>query len=612
MKEIRELISQGQHDEAWKRLRTRAAMAASHAELRSVGRLARTLTDVAGPGEGFASLRVALVGGGTPDLLADPLRASCVASGIALDLHVGGYGEVPGALLDPESTLARFEPRIVVVLNTPHELLGRLAVGIDADTIDDMIEQECESLLGAAQSFHRRTGAEIVIHTHPVPIDSGFGSLSWKLPSTPESFLARVNLRLGERAPSFVHLLDAAGMASRMGTRTWFDPRFWYHAKQPISFAAVPEWTGAVTATLRALLGRACKVAVLDLDNTLWGGVVGDDGVEGIKLGEGTGEGEAFKAFQQHLKQLKRLGVLLAVCSKNDEAIALDAIDRHPEMVLRREDFVSIKANWNPKSGNIRAIAKELDLGLDSFVFIDDNPAEREEVRRALPQVFVPELGEEPADYGAILAAGRYFEKTGVTDEDGRRTEAYRTRAQAAASLGEATDLSSYLESLEMRGVVRPFEPISMERITQLTNKTNQFNLTTRRVVQSEMEEFAESDSWITLSMRLRDRFGDHGLISVFFGEIEDARLTIEGWLMSCRVLKRGVEQALFQKVLDEARRRGVEEIIGVYKPTERNALVRDMYPNLGFEKLSESESEVRWRIRVADAPVSEHFIELD
>lgn len=601
-----------EHAAAWERLRRLAAESNSYGGLRTLGRLAAALAGKAGPAPDLHPLRIALVGGGTPDLLADPLRAACVGCGILPDLYVGGYGEFPAGFLDPDGALSRFAPRLAIVLNTSHGLIGRLEFSADREAVDALVRQECQAMLGAAKVFNERTSAGVAFHTLPVSDESQFGSLAWKMPAAAENFLARFNLRLGELAPPSVHLIDAAGMAARIGSRQWFDPRFWFHAKQPIGFAAVPAWTGAVTAVIRAILGRSRKVVILDLDNTLWGGIVGDDGVEGLMLGEGTGDGEAFKSFQLYLQKLRQSGVLLAVCSKNDESIALDAIDRHPEMVLRRDEFVAIKANWRPKSDNIRELAEQLDLGLDSFVFVDDNPAEREQVRRELPEVAVPEMGDDPSYYAAVLSGGRWFERTSITEEDWKRTEAYRSRALAAASMEGATDLSSYLRSLEMKAVIRPFETLSMERITQLTNKTNQFNLTTRRVVQSEMERFAGDDTWITFSARLRDRFGDHGLISVFFAEIRGKQMVIEGWLMSCRVLKRGLEQALFERVLEKARERGIDELIGIFRPTDRNALVRDMYGDLGFQKVSETEQETRWRLRVAGAEAPEHFIAIE
>jgi len=615
MKELRRLVSDDRHAEAWQRLRELAATTTSYSGLRSLGRLIGPIED-SGAATGLLPRRIALVGGGTPGFVADPLRAACAGSGILATIHVGGYGEFPGGLLDTASELAAFEPHVVFVLNTAHDLLARIAADTGAAQVDAIVAHEVGAMLAAAKSFHERTAADVVFHTLPVPNESRSAPLAWKLASSAESVVARFNLELGARASGHVHLIDNAGMAARMGTRQWFDPRFWYHAKQPMAFGAVPAWTAAASALLRGLLGRTRKVAVLDLDDTLWGGVVGDDGIAGLRLGEGTGEGEAFKAFQGHLKRLQQLGVLLAVCSKNEEAIALDAIERHPEMLLRKADFVAIRANWRPKSDNIREIARQLDLGLDSFVFVDDNPAEREQVRRELPEVAVPDMGDEPANYAAILSDGHFFDQIGVTAEDAQRTDAYRARAEAFDSLETASDLSSYLRSLEMIAAIRPFDALSLERITQLTNKTNQFNLTTRRVSRAEVEQIAEAENWIALSVRLRDRFGDHGLIGVFFGEVADRDgqrvLTIEAWLMSCRVLKRGVESALFEVVLEAARARGVDRLIGIYRPSDRNAIVADLYAELGFTRSAETCGEVRWELPVADAKAPPHFVGLE
>jgi FkbH-like protein len=338
---------------------------------------------------------------------------------------------------------------------------------------------------------------------------------------------------------------------------------------------------------------------VVDLDNTLWGGVVGDVGVEGLVLGEGSGIGEAYKAFQMHLKAMKDRGVLLAVCSKNDERNASRPFEEHPEIVLKREDFVAFKANWSPKSDNLRAIAHELNIGLDALVFVDDNPAEREEVRQALPQVFVPELSADPADYPMIVDAARCFEVSIVTDEDRRRSGMYRQQSQSSELLGATRNLAEFLASLEMRAIIRPFEPVSFARITQLVNKTNQFNLTTRRLTGAEVEAIAASPAHFTRTIRLADRFGDHGLISVLFGRIEATTLTLDGWLMSCRVLNRGVEQLLLNEIVAAARRLGVTQVVGRYIPTDRNALVKGHYKELGFSAVGDDNGVTTWCLEV-------------
>ena len=327
--------------------------------------------------------------------------------------------------------------------------------------------------------------------------------------------------------------------------------------------------------------------------------MVGDVGVQGLVLGEGSGLGEAFKAFQLHLKTMKERGVLLAVCSKNDERNAVRPFEAHPEMVLTRDDFAAFKANWRPKSDNLRAIAHELNIGLDALVFVDDNPAEREEVRQALPEVFVPELSADPADYPIIVDATRCFEVSIVTDEDRQRSGMYRQQSQRSELLGETRNFDEFLASLEMSATIQPFEPISFARITQLVNKTNQFNLTTRRLTVAEVEALATSLAHVTRTVRLKDRFGDHGLISVLIGRIDGDTLTLDGWLMSCRVLNRGVEQLLLNEVVAAAHRLGLRRVVGSYIPTDRNGLVRDLYKDFGFSAVDARDGVTTWCLDV-------------
>jgi FkbH-like protein len=412
-------------------------------------------------------------------------------------------------------------------------------------------------------------------------------------------------------APPFVHLNDVAALVERRGLDRYFDIRLWHEAKQPVAPDAIPELARNTAAIVGAILGRSRKCLVVDLDNTLWGGVVGDLGVDGIVLGEGSGVGEAFKAFQIHLKAMKDRGVLLAVSSKNDERLALKPFAEHPEMVLKRDDFVAFRANWDPKSDNLREIARELNIGLDALVFADDNPAEREEVRQALPQVVVPELSADPADYPMIIDATRCFEVSSVTEEDRRRSGMYRLQSQRGELLNTTRNLAEFLASLDMRAVIRPFEPVSFARITQLVNKTNQFNLTTRRLTGAQVEALASDPACLTRTVRLEDRFGDHGLVSVLFGRIEAATLTLDGWLMSCRVLNRGVEQLVLNDVVSAARQLAVTQVVGSYIPTDRNGLVKHLYRDLGFAAVDDREGTTTWRLDLQHFTPLQTFVTL-
>lgn len=559
-------------------------------------------------------VRLAILSSATVDFLLPVLKAALLTLGVRPSFYVAPYGQVSTSLLDATGPLVEFQPQVTLVVTATPHVPGWPALAATLPEVEARVDEVCRALLTPCTVFHERTGSEVVMNNfHPMP-GRAAGNLGAKLPGDPTHFIRRVNLALGDRAPRFVHVHDVASLAERRGIETWFDERYWYLAKQPVSFDCVSDYCRSLASVIGAILGRTRKCLILDLDNTLWGGVIGDDGLAGIQIGEGSPEGEAFKAFQHYVRALKERGVLLAVCSKNDERIARSAFTDHPEMVLRLDDFVSFKANWQPKSDNIRTIAREMDLPLDAFVFVDDNPAEREEVMRALPEVAVPSMPDDAGGFVRALDGERLFEVAALTDEDLRRTSAYQARRQSIEALTDATDIGAYLASLDMKASIRPFEPVSLERITQLVNKTNQFNLTTPRVVLAEIQQLASDPSLVTRTVRLRDRFGDHGLISVLFGRVVGRQLRLDAWLMSCRVLGRGVERLLFNDVLAIARDRGLEEIVGFYKPTNRNGMVKDHYAGLGFSRLTDTDGPEHpgvelWRLGVAETAPFETFI---
>ena len=339
-----------------------------------------------------------------------------------------------------------------------------------------------------------------------------------------------------------------------------------------------------VARLLAAKQGRSAKCLVLDLDNTLWGGVVGDDGLEGLVIGQGSALGEAFVAFQEYARELARRGVILAVCSKNDEANAVEPFDKHPEMVLKRHDIASFVANWNDKASNLRAITDELNIGIDSLVFVDDNPFERTLVRRELPMVAVPEVGDDPATFAQTLADAGYFEALAVTEEDRARGEQYQGNRQRERLKASTTDLDSYLRSLEMELIWRRFDKVGLQRTVQLINKTNQFNLTTRRYTEEDVLAVMEDSRAFGLQLRLVDRFGDNGIIAIVIGKMNGTEdLAIDTWLMSCRVLGRQVEPTTLNLIAETAKRLGARRLIGEYLPTKKNGMVKDHYAKLGF-----------------------------
>jgi FkbH-like protein len=351
----------------------------------------------------------------------------------------------------------------------------------------------------------------------------------------------------------------------------------------------------------------------LDLDQTLWGGVIGDDGLEGIKLGQGSGVGESFAAFQRFVRDLANRGVILAVCSKNDEKIALEPFEKHPEMVLKKTDIVYFAANWNDKASNIRLIAKQLNIGLDSLVFVDDNPYERNQVRDELPMVAVPEMPEDPALYPDCLVSAGYFEAIALTSEDLIRSEQYQKNIEREKSQASFADISEYLKSLDMELIWGPFDPLSLPRVVQLINKTNQFNLTTRRYSEEEIKRFSADPKAVTLRCRLTDRFGDNGIIGIMIAlEKEADDWVVDTWLMSCRVLGRKVEQAMLDLLVQEVSGRGGKRLMGRYIPTEKNGMVKDHYAGLGFESLGQDAGgETRWGLKAESKKKFDYSIQI-
>jgi FkbH-like protein len=395
-------------------------------------------------------------------------------------------------------------------------------------------------------------------------------------------------------------VLDVAGLAETVGLARWHCPSQWNMAKLPFADRFVPLYADHVGRLVGALRGKSRRCLILDLDNTVWGGVIGDDGMEGIKLAEGDAVGEAFRSVQAMALELRRRGVVLAVSSKNDDAVARRVLRDHAEMLLREEHIAVFQANWDDKATNIKAVSEQLSLGLDAFVFLDDNPVERGIVRRLLPEVAVPELPSDPAFYARTLAAAGYFESTTFSVEDSQRARFYETNARRVALKESVGGLQAYYDSLDMEITFSPFDKVGRSRIVQLINKSNQFNLTTRRYSEAEVAALEGDRDCLTLQVRLTDVFGDNGMISVVICRPQGQRIwAIDTWLMSCRVLGRNVEAMVLRELVLQARERGITRLVGRYIPSGRNEMVRDHYSKLGFEP---GDEEGTW-VRDVDAP---------
>lgn len=543
--------------------------------------------------------RLGIVGNGTLDLVVPALEATAVRYGILLECLLTPYGHAVQDALSPDSAINRAECD-AVLMALDSRGVGLTPAAGDAERGRRNIEAALELVqrMEAALTANGKTRA--IAQTLACPPETLFGSLDRLVPGTAHNLIYGFNAGLISGPGSERRmLLDVAALVQTIGSDDWYSPTQWNMAKLPFAADCIPIYAEHVCRLLGASKGHSRRALILDLDNTLWGGVIGDDGMEGIVLGEGDGTGEAFLSVQRLAHSLRQRGIVLAVSSKNTDAVARQAFREHPEMLLRESDIAVFQANWEDKPTNIRAIADELALGLDAMVFLDDNPAERALVRSRLPDVAVPELPDDPSLYARFLAAAGYFEAIAFSAEDRLRAEAYRNNAERAELGRSIGDVEQFLASLDMQISYSPFDAANRPRIVQLINKSNQFNLTTRRYSEGEVRALEQDDTAFTLQIRLSDRFGDNGMISVVICRAEAAGVwRIECWLMSCRVLGRGVERLVLRRLIQEARARDIEVLLGDYLPSGRNELVRDHYARLGFDQVgSAPDGTTQWSL---------------
>jgi FkbH-like protein len=581
-------------------LRRLANHALTEAQLK---RLAGVIAELRAQGRALAPLspfKLGLIGNGTLDLIAPALVASAARHGVDLTCVTTDYGQAAQQALDPGSALNQARCDAVLIALDHRGLPLRPSVIDPADAAVSV--DEAVAFVGRLRAAMRdASGAQCVIQTLAAPPEPLFGSLDRATPGSMRQVTEAFNTALvASLAGSRDLVFDVASLAQAVGLAEWHSPTQWNMAKLPFAGAWLPLYADHAARILGALRGKSRRALILDLDNTLWGGVIGDDGIEGIVLGEGDPTGEAFLSVQRLALALRERGIALAVSSKNTDEIARGPFRSHPEMLLKESHIAVFQANWNDKASNIKAIADELALGLESLVFLDDNPVERGLVRQLLPEVAIPELPDDPALYARTLAMAGYFEATAFSDEDRKRADFYQSNAQRVALKSQVGGVEDYLASLAMVITFQPFDGAGRVRIAQLIAKSNQFNLTTRRYNEADVEALERDPAVFTLQVRLRDVFGDNGMISVVVCRPRGAAAwEIDTWLMSCRVLGRGVEAMVLKEILAEARHRGVTEVFGTYLPTERNALVVDHYRKLGFEQVSaDADGRTEWRIR--------------
>lgn len=576
--------------------------------LRKKRKLKQYLTERSGSTE----KRIAILGGSTTSEIKNILELFLLKHGIQPVFYESEYNKYYEDALFGSETLDTFNPDIIYIHTTHVNITTYPSLKDSAEAVDALLRQELQkfaSIWSALQKY----GCAIIQNNFELPPHRHLGNLDAYDVRGKTHFINRLNLEFAEKARSIKNLYinDINYLSSYIGLHRWFDQSLWYTAKYALSYEAIPELAHNLGNIINAIFGKSKKCLVLDLDNTCWGGVIGDDGLNGIQIGTETAIAEAHTYFQHYAKTLKERGVTLAVCSKNDFQNAKEGFS-HPDTVLCFEDFTAFKANWDPKHLNVQDIAKEINIGIDSLVFIDDNPVERDIVMSQIPAVSVPDVGSDVTYFIDHLDRSGYFEIISLSEDDLNRNRYYEDNKKREEEASAFQDYDAFLQSLHMHAEIKSFSPIHLERITQLTNKTNQFNVTTKRYTHGEIEAIAADEHYIKLYGRLSDKFGDNGLISIVIGHIQGTACHIELWLMSCRVLKRDMEFAMLDVLVEQCRAKGVTELVGYYYKTAKNSMVADLYERFGFTRVAQNGDDSVWNMSLENYENKNQFIRIE
>lgn len=533
---------------------------------------------------GLKPVSIALLGDSATQFLAQALRAEGFDRGYNALLWEADFDQIEQQIFAPDSGLYAFQPDIVIIFKASHKLLNRYNK-LTPGQYSTLADVELDSIKNLYNTLVSRTPAKVLFYNYNNINDAVFGSFALKTEASFSFQLSKLNFNLMSWAAlqAGFFIIDLGAVQNNHGKHTFFQSPVYINSDMVLSVDILPETAARTFDMIDALYGKIKKCIVLDLDNTLWGGVIGDDGIENIQIGQ-LGIGKAFTEFQYWLKKLKNRGIILAVCSKNDDAIAREVFDKHPDMVLKADDFAVFVANWENKAENIRYIQRTLNIGFDAMVFIDDSAFERNMVREFIPDICVPEMPEDPAGYLQYLYSLNLFETVTFSEEDTLRTGHYQMDALRTTAQSQFTNEDDYLASLKMQSVVSFFNAFNIPRVAQLSQRSNQFNLRTVRYAEADIKRMAEAPEYHPFAFTLEDKFGDNGLIAVVILKEESPdTLFIDTWFMSCRVLKRSMENFTLNTIAGYASGRGYLYIKGEYIPTAKNDMVRDHYKNLGF-----------------------------
>ncbi len=549
--------------------------------------------------ENFIEKKIAILGGSTTAAIKQIMELFLLNNGIKPSFYESEYNKYYEDAMFDNPELQVFAPDIIYVCTSNRNITRYPQLN---ENVENMWKTEFEKFQSIWKSLKERYHCPIIQNNFELPYYRLMGNKEVSDIHGKVNFINRLNMMFADYANGNenFYICDINYLSADYGLKNWSDPFYFHMYRYALNVNAVPYLAFNVANIIKSIFGKNKKGLVLDLDNTLWGGVIGDDGVEGIKVGPEESEGQVYSEFQRYLKEHEQLGVILNIDSKNDYENAIAGL-KHPDSELSEEDFVEIKANWEPKDQNFRQIAEELTLLPESLVFVDDNPAERHIVSEQLKGVCAPELGSAE-HYIEVLDRNGFFEVTTLSKDDLKRNEMYKQNIERSKAEASFSNYKDYLLSLDMTGIIRPFEPMYIERISQLSNKSNQFNLTTHRYTVNEIEEISEDDDYISLYGKLIDRFGDNGLVSVVIGHLKEGVCDLDLWIMSCRVLKRDLEFAMMDELVRRCKDKGIGKITGHYYPTAKNGMVRDFYALQGFKKISEDEKgNTDWEFVITD-----------
>lgn len=527
--------------------------------------------------------RLAVLASFTSEPVANAARVALLREGYVADVYEAPFGSYRQAILSPESDLYAFRPDAVVIAASAADSTHRPRTPMPDQEVEEALDREIEQWRALWDLIASRLNAPVLQHLCEVPEEEFLGIAERRAAWTPSRFMQSLNERLVAVAPSFVKWIDVDRLAARVGRQNWHDVRLYHHGKMGFNPRFLPDYSVLFSAAWRSAAGKTRKALILDLDNTLWGGVLGDEGIDGVRLGPDSAEGEAYQAFCRYVKGLGQRGVILGICSKNELATIVDMFEHHPHMPLTLDEFAVVACNWDDKASNLLKLVHDLNIDASSVVFVDDNPAECEWIRQSIPEIRTIQLDGDPAQFVRTLDHQHLFDSQALSREDLTRSESYKARAQSTAALAQAIDLDAHLASLEMKALVVTAGPAELPRLAQMEMKTNQFNLTTRRLTLEQLGAMSASPDAQILAISLTDRFTNHGLVSYVASRVVADTLVITDWLMSCRVFSRTLEHLVFNRLADDAAAKGLRAIELCFNPTAKNKLMEPLFERLGF-----------------------------